>query len=288
MNYRSSVFTFSLAIVLLLAAGVASGQVPRSNWAELGGHRLHYYDIGRPDSRDALVFIHGWTGNTELWKGSYSAFPKYRVIVVDLLGHGQSDKPTTEYTMELFAKGVDAVLKKAKVKKAIFVGHSMGMPIARQYYRLYPGKTLGIVNVDGSIRAFPDSMQFDGFLASFRSDYQKTRDGFIDSMLAAMKDDALKLAIRSSNQATPDHVGISAISQFAKPELWKTDKIKVPVLAVMAESPWWPADTEVFHRSIAPDLEFHMWKGVTHFLMMERPAEFNETVADWIDKRKLL
>ena len=281
-NFCVLVFTFSLSL------GAVYAQMPKSNWAELDGNKLHYYDIGDQSKKNALVFIHGWTGNVDLWNASYSAFPKYRVIVVDLIGHGKSDKPKTEYTMELFANGVEAVLRKAKVNKAILIGHSMGMPIARQFYRAYPGKVAGIVNVDGSIRAFPDAMQFDGFLASFRSDYQKTRDGFVDSMLAAMKDDNVKDAIRTSNRATPDHVGISAISQFSKGELWKTDPIKVPVLAILAQGPFWPPDTETFHRSIAPDLEYHMWTDVTHFLFMERPKEFNETIANWIEKKKLL
>ena len=279
-----AVFVISLA----LSTGFAYTQKPKSYWADFDGNKLHYYDIGNQDSKNALFFIHGWTGNTELWRQSYSAFPKYRVIVVDLIGHGQSDKPKVEYTMEYFAKGLDAVLKKAKLKKAILVGHSMGMPIARQFYQMYPDRTLGIVNVDGSIRAFPESMQFDGFIANLKSDYAKTRDGFIDSMLVPMKDEMAKEAIRASNRATSDYVGISALSQYGKPELWKTDPIRVPVLAIFAASPWWPADIETFHRSIAPDLEFHMWKGPTHFLFMERPKEFNETVAAWIEKKKLL
>jgi pimeloyl-ACP methyl ester carboxylesterase len=41
-------------------------------------------------------------------------------------------------------------------------------------------------------------------------------------------------------------------------------------------------------RSIAPNLDFHMWKGPTHFLMMEKPAEFNELIRTFIAKNKLL
>ena len=276
-----------IAFTAVLAASIFA-QTPKSNWANYDGIKVHYYDIGDRKAKNALVFVHGWTGNVELWKESYNAFPAYRVIVVDLIGHGKSDKPKTEYTMELFARGVNAVLKKAKSERAVLVGHSMGMPIARAFYRLYPGKTLGIVNVDGSIRAFPDAMQVDSVIANFRSDYVKTRDGFVEGMIGGIKDESVKAAIRSSSQATPDYVGTSAISQFAKSELWKTDQIKVPVLGILAESPWWPPDTEAFFRSIAPDLEFHMTKGVTHFLFMEDPKDFNATIAKWIAAKKLL
>jgi pimeloyl-ACP methyl ester carboxylesterase len=286
MLYRN--LTFSLLIVVLSVSVYAQDSKPAETWASFEGNKIRYYDIGDRKKKSAIVFIHGWTGSADLWKDSYSAFPNHRVIALDLIGHGKSDKPKVEYTMDLFARSVDAVLKDAKVEKAILVGHSMGMPVARQIYRTNPQKVLGIVNVDGSIRAFPDRKQFDGWIANFRSDYPKTRDQFVDGMLAAMKDEDVKTAIRSSNQATPDYVGISAISQFADDTLWKTDPIKVPVLAIFAESPFWPPDTENFHRSIAPELEFHMWKGPTHFLMMERPKEFNDLVRAFVAKKKLL
>ncbi len=284
-----------IRIILLLTAiltlnGIAAAQdkAPESRWANFENARVHYYDVGDRKNKNALVFIHGWTGNADLWRDSYAAFPNHRVIALDLIGHGKSDKPKADYTMEYFAKSVEAVLKKAKVEKAVFVGHSMGMPVARQLYRKHPGKTLGIVNVDGSIRAFPDKQQYDGFLASFRSDYKKTSTQFIDSMLATIKDEKLKQRIRSANEMTPDHVGISAMRAFGDDALWKTDPIQGPVLAIFAESPWWPADTESFMRSIAPRLEYHMWKGPTHFLMMEKPGEFNDLISAFIAKNKLL
>jgi pimeloyl-ACP methyl ester carboxylesterase len=62
----------------------------------------------------------------------------------------------------------------------------------------------------------------------------------------------------------------------------------VPVLALLAKSPFWPPDTEQFLRSLAPDLEFEMWEGVSHFLFMDKPKEFNAAVIAFLDKKKLL
>jgi pimeloyl-ACP methyl ester carboxylesterase len=56
----------------------------------------------------------------------------------------------------------------------------------------------------------------------------------------------------------------------------------------MAQSPAWKPDEEQFFRSIAPNLEFQMWTGVSHFLMMDRPKEFNEAVSKFIANKKLL
>lgn len=49
-------------------------------------------------------------------------------------------------------KNLEAVLQDAGVKKAVLVGHSMGTPVIRQFYRLYPQQTLGLVIVDGALR----------------------------------------------------------------------------------------------------------------------------------------
>lgn len=275
------IFIFSLAVF-------AQAQAPKSNWATFEKNKIHYYDIGNQKSKNALLFIHGWSGNTDVWKQSYSSFPDYRVIVVDLIGHGQSDKPKVTYTMDYFAKSVEAVMTKAKVEKAVLVGHSMGTPVARQFYRLFPGKTLGIVIVDGGLRAFGTKEEVDQFYAPLRADYKKTSMQFMDGMLQTIKDESIKQQLRAGVLATPEHVGLSSMESFNDDKLWATDPIKVPVLAVLAESPFWKPDTEQFFRSLASNLDYDMWKGVGHFLMMEKPKEFNERVRAFISKNKLL
>ena len=80
------------------------------------------------------------------WRMQVPAFEtKSRVIAIDLPGHGRSDKPQIDYTMDLFARAIDAVLRDAKVDRAVLVGHSMGVPVVRQFYRKYPEKTRALV-----------------------------------------------------------------------------------------------------------------------------------------------
>jgi pimeloyl-ACP methyl ester carboxylesterase len=74
---------------------------------------------------------------------------------------------------------------------------------------------------------------------------------------------------------------------MADETIWGNDKINVPVLAVLAEGAWKP-DTQDFLRSLAPALEYHIWPGVSHFLMMDKPKEFNDTVREFIVTNKLL
>jgi pimeloyl-ACP methyl ester carboxylesterase len=275
----------AIFLALLLAAS-AFAQTPKK-WTNFDGNKVYYYDVGDKKARTAIVFIHGWTCSADFWKDSLNAFPTYRVIALDLPGHGQSDKPKLDYTMAYFAKSVEAVLKEAKVNGVVLVGHSMGMPVARQFYRLYPAQTLGIVSVDGPLQPFGPSAQMQGFFAPLFNDYKNQSTKFIDGLLGPTRDD-VKTQIRPVMLATPDYVAVSAMKLMLDDSIWTNDQIKVPVLAIMAKNPQYPPNMEEGFRKVAPDLEFHMWDGVSHFLFMEKPKEFNDAVAAFIAKNKLL
>jgi pimeloyl-ACP methyl ester carboxylesterase len=282
---RSSSVGSALAFVLLMA-GAGQASELKSRFAGFDGNKVHYLMSGKGD--DALIFVHGWTCNADFWRGQLQAFSTIPVIAVDLPGHGQSDKPRTDYTMAYFARSIEAVMRDAGVKRAVLVGHSMGTPVVRQFYRLYPEKTLGLVVVDGALRLFMPPAQMEAFAAQLRADYKTAGAQMIDGMLTPVKDEKLKSEIRAAMLSTPDYVALSAMTGMADQKIYEQDQIKVPVLAVMAKSPFWAADTESFMRSLAPDLEFHMWEGVSHFLMMEKADEFNKALQEFLVKHRLL
>jgi pimeloyl-ACP methyl ester carboxylesterase len=289
MKIRSLLAILFLALAASIST-LAQGTKPESRWAKLDGNKIHYYDVGgsAAKAKDALILIHGWTCNADFWKDSYNAFPNYRVIALDLPGHGQSDKPKVSYSMDYFARSVEAVMKDAHVKRAVLVGHSMGTPVAREFYRLYPEKTRGIVVVDGALRTFFPKAAGDQFIAQMKANYKASSAQMVDGMLAVVKDTERRQFIRDTMLATPDYVAISAMEGMNDEKIWKEDKINVPVLAVMAPSPFWPANVKETFTSIAPNIDFQMWTGVSHFLFMEKPAEFNEQVRAFIVRNKLL
>jgi pimeloyl-ACP methyl ester carboxylesterase len=254
----------------------------------LNGMRIQYQSHGTGD--EALVLIHGWSSNLDFWRGQASELAKRnRVIAIDLPGHGESDKPQITYSMDLFASAVDAVMNDAGVKRAVLVGHSMGTPIMRQYYRKYPDKTLALIIVDGSLRPFADKKLMDSFIAGLRGpNFRETGKQLFAGMSGPNLSPELQERIQASFMNTPQHVAVSAMEGMADHSIWSPDLIKVPVLAVMAKSPFWPPDTEQFFRGIAPKLEFQMWEGVGHFLHMEKPKQFNDAVVAFLGKNGLL
>lgn len=289
----AQVRTLFLVMCVLLIGGAAAAQGPKDSQskprhASLDGARIHYQSYGK--GSEALVLIHGWTCNLDNWRDQIPELSKRsRVIAIDLPGHGQSDKPQLRYTMDLFARAVDAVMRDAGVKRAVLVGHSMGTPVARQFYRKYPKKTLAIVIVDGALRPFGDKKLMDGFIASFRGpNYKEAGAQMFAGMAGPSVAPEIKERLQASFLNTPQYVLVSAMEGMADESIWGPDKINVPVLAVLAKTPFWPADTEQYYRGIAPKLEFQMWEGVGHFLMMERPKDFNQAVIKFLNKNALL
>jgi pimeloyl-ACP methyl ester carboxylesterase len=289
MITRKLKYTWALLIALAFVGTTATAATSdgESQFAKLDGARIHYKSYGK--GRDALVLIHGWSCNLEHWRDQIPDLAKRnRVIALDLLGHGQSDKPQIAYTMDLFAAAIDAVLRDAKVERAVVVGHSMGTPVARQFYRKYPQKTLGIVIVDGGLRPFGTKEMREQFVAMFRApNYKETSAPMFDQMMGSLAPPDRE-RIKSSFLSTPQHVLVSAMEGMNQESLYAADKINVPVLAILAKSPFWPPDTEQFLRSLAPDLEFRQWDGVSHFLMMDKPKEFNDEVIAFLNKKSLL
>ena len=278
---------FFILVTLLFATTTAFAVDSESQYAKLDGARIHYKSYGKGAA--ALVLVHGWTCNLDNWRDQIPDLSKRnRVIALDLPGHGQSDKPQIAYTMDLFADAIDAVMRDAKVERAVIAGHSMGTPVARQFYRKYPQKTLAIIIVDGGLRPFGTKEMRDGFVAAFRSPgYKQAGEQMFTQMMGKLPSPEQE-RVRTSFANTPQYVLVSAMEDMNKETLYGPDKINVPVFAVLAKAPFWPPDTEQFLRGLAPDLELQWWEGVGHFLMMEKPKQFNDAVIAFLDKKNLL
>ncbi len=297
MPLRQTLKSIALIIALFCCAATAAptareknkagDKAAASRFTKLDGARVHYKSVGAGD--EAVVFVHGWTCNLEFWRMQLPVFAaRGRVIALDLPGHGQSDKPEgVSYSMELFARAVEAVLRDAGVKRAVLVGHSMGVPVVRQFYRRHPEKTLALVLVDGALRPFAPRATMEQYLAPMRANYGEASGRMVEGLLQPVKSEALRAEIKAAMLSTPPHVGMSAMDGMIDESLWKEDQIKVPVLAVHARSPFWTADYEQFARRLAPDIDFQMWDGASHFPMMDEPERFNRALAAFLDARKL-
>ncbi|MDQ2871350.1 MAG: alpha/beta hydrolase [Acidobacteriota bacterium] len=283
---RAALLAGSCLLALACASGghsAASGAVsPRL--AGPAGRRVHYEVFGKGEP--ALVFVHGWSCDMTFWDEQTPHFAaRHRVVLIDLPGHGRSEVPEGELSMDVFADAIDAVLRDVKIPAAVLVGHSMGTPVIRQFYRRYPGKTLALVAVDGALRPFSkDPKAGEGFLGPLRGDgYLPAFTKMVNGMTAPVPDERKRERIRKAMLATPQSVVVRAGDGMFDSRIWGDDPIRVPLLVVSAKSSGWPSDYEAWVRTLAPRARYVEMEGVSHFLMMDDPAKFNGLLDSFLD-----
>ena len=112
---------------------------------------ISYSDTGKGT---AIVLLHGFLENKDMWDFYIPEFAKKnRVITIDLLGHGKTECLSYVQTMEDNADAVHAVLSELRIRKAIFVGHSMGGYVALAFAELYPDTIKGLVLLNSTASA---------------------------------------------------------------------------------------------------------------------------------------
>lgn len=117
--------------------------------------KIFYEEAGKGR---AVVFLHGFLESSSIWFNQAKALAKkYRVIFIDLPGHGNSDCFGYIHSMEEMAQSVKAVLHHLQIRRSVMVGHSMGGYAALAFAELYPDDLRGLVLFHSS--ALADSEQ---------------------------------------------------------------------------------------------------------------------------------
>lgn len=100
---------------------------------------------------DAIVFLHFGGSNLMMWQRAIPYFEdRYRLILVDLRGHGKSDRPETGYHMDQMASDVVGVLDHLKLKQAHIVGSSIGAEVGLAMAAHYPERVISLI-LDGAL-----------------------------------------------------------------------------------------------------------------------------------------
>ncbi|MGI0148132.1 MAG: CDGSH iron-sulfur domain-containing protein [Thermoplasmata archaeon] len=152
----------------------------------------------------------------------------------------------------------------------------------------YPQKTLALIAVDGALQNLYSGL-LDPMIAQLRGpDYREVASKFIASMFTNPGTEAVREKTLAATAATPQHVLIGSFESMKDPEVWKDDPIRVPLLVVNAKSPYWTPAYVEFVRKIAPQVDYRVIEGPGHFLMLEKPREFNAAVLEFLQKNNLL
>jgi pimeloyl-ACP methyl ester carboxylesterase len=103
--------------------------------------KIHYYDQG---NGDPIVLIHGYLESAEIWNSLAAKLSKrFRVISVDLPGHGFSDIFEKSSSMESMATMIRELLDSLDINKVFLAGHSLGGYVTLAFLELYPERLAG-------------------------------------------------------------------------------------------------------------------------------------------------
>jgi pimeloyl-ACP methyl ester carboxylesterase len=268
----------AFTLALLLASGSILGTTPSAD-----GVKIHYEAVGTGET--ALVFVHCWSCDRHLWDGQVAAFARdYRVVTLDLAGHGESGRDRTAWTIEAFGEDVAAVVRRLELKHAVLVGHSMGGSVILEAARRLPGRVLGLVLVDTlqDVESKNTPEEVDAYLAPLSADYKAAVAKFTRNfMFVPTSDPKLIESIVSKTLAAPPEIALPALrSTFSYDAAPAFESVKVPIHAINGDK--FPTNVEA-NRRHAPQFRLTVMKGVGHYLMLERPEEFGRLLREAVE-----
>jgi pimeloyl-ACP methyl ester carboxylesterase len=291
-NYRTRVATYSMgtvicAMVMFSALGVVRAQ---EQWPYVipskDGTPISYevYGTGEP----TLVFVHGWSCDARYWRAQIPYFSKnHRIIVLDLAGHGHSGLSRTTYAMKAFGEDVKAVVETTNSRSVILIGHSMGGAVIAEAARLMPDRVIGLIGVDtlGNIEYPLKAEKMEEMMAPIKKDFVSGSRAFVSEMIYPKTDPALREWILGDMSSAPPAVALSAMHEYLSQYINKEaagifDEVRVPVVDVNGELE--PIDYEANRRHMY-SFDTIVIENADHFLMMDRPDEFNPALGKAIE-----
>src|SRR6266404_4783081 len=160
-----------------------------------------------------LVFVHGFTTTSEFWRDQAEEFSKaYRVIRINLPGHGASPAPTSRsYCLEDFVEDVVRVFRELSIEKAVLIGLSMGGIVAQKFALKYGHLLKALVLADTTAHGIGPDAADDAFLAVADKGYKKAVQNLSDISFSSSASPALLEWARREVVQTPEFVARAAV-----------------------------------------------------------------------------
>lgn len=277
MKLRIAILVFLPVLLFALTTDASVNPKVKSS----DGTEIVYTATG--SAEPALVFIHGWSCDKSYWKTQVEKFTEqYKVVTIDLAGHGESGTERKDYSVQLFGSDVAAVVNDLKLNKVILIGHSMGGSVILEAAKLLDKKVIGLIGVD-TYQSFTDDWsaeQKEKFLEPFTKDFKPTAFGFVKQMFPKGADSVLVKKVADDMSSAPPAVAISAMRNlFFYDPLPTLAKLNLPVISINCDM--YPLSLDE-NRKHVKSFSFKMMKGAGHFLMLERPDEFNKLLSEAI------
>jgi pimeloyl-ACP methyl ester carboxylesterase len=246
------------------------------------GLSFYYEDRG---SGEVLVFLHGLGSSTLDWEDQLRYFEKsYRVIAVDMRGHGRSDKPHDTYTIPLMASHVVALLEWLEIPHYSLIGLSMGGMIAFQIATDYPERLERMVILNSAPEFLNDNLTVKSFIRQrklmirtlgFRYFCRVMAERlFPEEGQAGLRNKFLERWLTNDSRAY--RKAFNALIDWSVKS--RLHRINAPVLVLGAE---WDYTSEEFKRDYTKLIAHGLYQtipGSRHMSTLDQPDKVNEQI----------
>lgn len=259
------------------AAGTA-GVVPSADGVPIA---YSAYGSGSP----AIVFIHGGYADQTFWRDQVEVLSdQYRMVTLDLAGHGLSGSNREVWSLAAFGDDVQAVVETLGLDSVILVGNSLGGPVALSAAEKMPGVVKGIIAVDTFQKADQhwSRENLEAYIESLRRDFPATCEAMVKQLLLEGSDPDLYTWIETKMCSFDPAVAPRIVEGFLDFDLeGEFASAEVPIRAILGQTA--PIDIEG-NRALRPDFDAVVMEGCGHYPQLERPAEFNRYLMAYVEE----
>jgi 3-oxoadipate enol-lactonase len=261
------------------------------NKIKVGPNELAYKDIG---IGEVIVFLHGFCGSLSYWdKVATDLSSDYRVILIDLRGHGKSTSNVYPFTIDDMAKDIKEIMESLQLGQVYLFGHSLGGYITLSLLEHYPEKFLGYGLIHST--AFPDTEE--GKLGRTNAVNSIEMNGiqpFIDGLVPKLFSDEsinnlseeVTLTKQIGYKTDPKAAQQTLLAMKTRPDRNELLRKKlIPTLLVAGEQDKIISVDKTFSVE-GSHIKTELIQGAGHMSMFEKPQDFIRVIREFLPIEK--
>jgi pimeloyl-ACP methyl ester carboxylesterase len=255
--------------------------------AEVNGTAISYYDEGQGEP---IVLIHGFCGSKDYWQKVVPGLAeKYRVIAVDLPGHGGSGLPEGYVSVEAMAEMIQSAVLELGLEKVSLIGHSLGGYVTLALAEAYEDKLKQFLLVHSTANPDSEEGKKGREVAAGKIDSEGIKsfvDGLVPNLFAPgeKQPEELQQAKEIGYGTNPEGAKAALKAMKQRPDRNHVLKnTKLPVLIVAGEKDQIVPPEKSF-TVVGPNIKQVTIKGAGHMSMYEAPAELVEVIRGFLEE----
>lgn len=232
-----------------------------------------------------IIFLHGVGSDKSVWRPQIEHFGQEswgRAIALDYPGYGESELRAAK-TRDDFAVAILSAMDSLAIERAHICGLSLGGVIAIAMHAIAPGRCASLIVAD-SFAVHPDGRAiYDRSITASQGGMRALAEARVGALLASDDADLKNDVIDTMSRIEPASYRIGAEAVWLADQVGRAASIGVPTLMICGElDPITPPSLSKELVQIIPDSRLEVIPGASHLANLDRPAEFNRAIDDFL------